>query len=100
MRHRCLFLPCAALVLAATAFAAQPASEAEIESAVEKLLSQMTLAEKLGQMSQQHYNTKSPTNPVDSANAVRNGQVGSFLNPDSAETVNKLQKIAVEESRL
>jgi beta-glucosidase len=100
MRHRCLFLPCAALLFAATAFAAQPASEAEIESAVEKLLSQMTLAEKLGQMSQQHYNTKSPTNPVDSANAVRNGQVGSFLNPDSAETVNKLQKIAVEESRL
>jgi beta-glucosidase len=100
MRHRCLFLPCAALFFAATAFAAQPTTDAEIEIAVEKLLSQMTLAEKLGQMSQQHYNTKSLTNPTDSANAVRRGQVGSFLNPDSTETVNKLQKIAVEESHL
>ena len=100
MRFPRLLLPCAALFLAATAFAAQPATEAELEIAVEKLLSQMTLAEKLGQMSQQHYNTKSATNPTDSAKAVRNGQVGSFLNPDSAATVNKLQKVAVEESRL
>lgn len=100
MRLPCLLLPCAAFLLAVTALRAQPTSEAEIEIAVEKLLSQMTLAEKLGQMSQRHYNTKSLTNPADSASAVRNGQVGSFLNPDSAETVNQLQKIAVEESRL
>ncbi|MBK9989156.1 MAG: beta-glucosidase BglX [Verrucomicrobia bacterium] len=100
MRLPHLLLSCAAFMLAVTVFSAQPATEAEIEIAVGKLLSQMTLAEKLGQMSQQHYDTKSLTNPVSSANAVRNGQVGSFLNPDSAETVNKLQKVAVEESRL
>lgn len=100
MRLRRLLLPCAVLFLAATAFAAQPTTDAEIEIAVEKLLSQMTLAEKLGQMTQRHYNTKSANNPVDSAAAVRTGQVGSFLNPDSVETVNKLQKVAVEESRL
>lgn len=100
MRLCRLLLPCVALLFATATFAAQPMTDAEIEAAVEKLLSEMTLAEKLGQMSQQHYNTKSATNPVDSANAVRNGQVGSFLNPDSTETVNKLQKIAVEESRL
>ncbi|MFT3782038.1 MAG: beta-glucosidase BglX [Nibricoccus sp.] len=75
-------------------------TDEQIEAAVEKLLSQMTVEEKIGQMSQRHYNTKSKTNPADSAEAVRTGQIGSFLNPDSVETVNKLQKVAVEESRL
>ncbi|MFT3867072.1 MAG: beta-glucosidase BglX [Nibricoccus sp.] len=100
MRFRRLLSSCVALFFASAIFAAQPMTDAEIETAVEKLLSQMTLAEKIGQMSQRHYNTKSANNPVDSAAAVRTGQVGSFLNPDSVETVNKLQKIAVEESRL
>ncbi len=100
MSFRCFVLPVVSLVFAVSAFAAAPLTDAEIETAIEKLVSQMTLAEKLGQMSQQHYNTKSATNPTDSANAVRNGQVGSFLNPDSPATVNQLQKVAVEESRL
>ncbi len=91
---------CTTFFLFAAAKAGQPMTGPEIEAAVEKLLSQMTLEEKLGQMSQQHYDTKSPTNEADSAKAVREGRRGSFLNPDSAETVNKLQKIAVEESRL
>ena len=100
MSFRRFLLPVVGLVFAVSAFAAAPMTDAEIETAIEKLVSQMTLAEKLGQMSLQHYNTKSKTNPTDSANAVRNGQVGSFLNPDSPATVNKLQKVAVEESRL
>ncbi len=100
MSFRRFVLPVVGLFFVVNAFAAAPMTEAEIETAIEKLVSQMTLAEKLGQMSQQHYNTKSPTNPTDSANAVRNGLVGSFLNPDSPETVNKLQRVAVEESRL
>ena len=100
MRLRRLFLPCVSLLLAVTAFAVQPATDTEIEAAVEKLLSQMTLAEKLGQMSQRHYALKPATVITAAEEAVRQGQVGSFLNPDTAETVNKLQKIATEESRL
>jgi len=100
MSLRRLLLPCASVLLAASAFAATPASDAEIETAVEKLLSKMTLAEKLGQMSQRHYALKPQTEITISEEAVRQSQVGSFLNPDSAETVNQLQRIAVEESRL
>ena len=98
--HRLLLLPCIGLLLAASAFAAVPSSDAEIETAVEKLLSQMTTAEKLGQMSQRHYALKTQSVITAAEEAVRQGQVGSFLNPNGAETVNRLQRIAVEESRL
>jgi len=100
MRFLCLLMSCATLALAAPAFAATPGSDAEIDNAVEKLLSQMTLAEKIGQMSQRHYALKPASAIAASEEAVRQNQVGSFLNPDSATTVNKLQRIAVEETRL
>ena len=100
MSLRRLLLPCAYLLLAATVFGAPPTTDTEIETSVEKLLSQMTLAEKLGQMSQRHYALKPPSKIAAAEEAIRQSQVGSFLNPDSAETVNKLQRIAVEESRL
>ncbi len=62
----------------------------------EKLLRQMTLEEKIGQMHQ----VSPPANLYEIADLVRNGQIGSVLNVVGAENVNFLQKIAVEESRL
>lgn len=62
---------------------------------VDSLLAQMTLEEKLGQMNQ-----LSPWNYDELAERVRKGEVGSILNYVDAETVNKIQKVAVEESRL
>ncbi|MEH6585153.1 MAG: glycoside hydrolase family 3 N-terminal domain-containing protein [Halioglobus sp.] len=58
------------------------------------LLAQMTLEEKLGQMSQVngggwHLHDE-----------IRNGQIGSVLNEVDVEKVNELQRIAVQESRL
>jgi beta-glucosidase len=100
MTLRRLLLSCASLLFTATVFAASPMSDAEIEAAVEKLLSQMTLAEKLGQMSQRHYALKPASLIAAAEEAVRQSRVGSFLNPDSAATVNKLQRIAIDESRL
>lgn len=73
----------------------EPQADAAIENKVDSLLNQMTLEEKLGQMNQ-----LSPWNFEDLAKRVRKGEVGSILNMVNPEEVNKIQKIAVEESRL
>lgn len=73
---------------------------------VNALLARMTLEEKIGQMNQ--YNGFwDVTGPVpsdgDAANKyehLRNGLVGSMLNVRGVEEVRKVQKIAVEETRL
>ncbi|NDV80022.1 beta-glucosidase BglX [Dysgonomonas sp. 511] len=67
-----------------------------VEQKIDQLISQMTLKEKIGQMNQ----LTGIGMADDMTNAVRNGDVGSILNEIDAVTVNKLQKIAVEESRL
>lgn len=69
--------------------------EAVIENKVDSLLRQMTLEEKLGQMNQ-----LSPWDFEELAARIRKGEVGSILNVVNPEEVNKIQKIAVEESRL
>ena len=73
----------------------EPQPEAAIENKVDSLLSQMTLEEKLGQMNQ-----LSPWDFEELAARIRKGEVGSILNVVNPEEVNKIQKIAVEESRL
>ena len=67
----------------------------ELEHKVEALLSQMTLAEKVGQMVQSGVYWKQDMAPV-----VRAGQIGSILSSHDMEGFNRLQRIAVEESRL
>jgi beta-glucosidase len=64
-----------------------------IESRIDALLAQMTLAEKIGQMWQ-------ISGRIDGAEAlIRGGGVGSFLNV-IGEEARELQRMAVEESRL
>ncbi|MFC1565166.1 glycoside hydrolase family 3 N-terminal domain-containing protein, partial [candidate division KSB1 bacterium] len=58
------------------------------------LLSQMTLEEKAGQMNQ--VSGFNENNEI----LLREGSVGSFLNVFGAESTNRIQKIAVEETRL
>jgi len=65
-----------------------------IEKRVEDLLRKMTLKEKVGQMCQ--YSGL----PERYEEMIKDGKVGSFLNVTGIEIVNKVQKIAVEESRL
>ncbi|MBU0711880.1 beta-glucosidase BglX [bacterium] len=72
----------------------QGISSADIEQKVDVLLSQMTFAEKIGQMTQY-----SGINE-DYEESVRKGQIGSFLNVIGAEETNRIQRVAVEESRL
>ncbi len=68
----------------------------QIDAKVADLLSRMTLEEKCGQLVQ-----LSGVGLADYMTAaVENGAVGSLLNEVDPETVNALQKIAVEKSRL
>jgi beta-glucosidase len=79
--------------------AADPTPEPDtIEQRVVELLERMTLAEKIGQMSQMNAGDSYIHDYL--AEALRAGRVGSVLNEVNVEVVNELQRIAVEESRL
>ncbi len=66
------------------------------EKKIDELLAQMTLEEKIGQMNQ----LQGLGMNVDMQNSIRDGKIGSLLNEINPDTVNALQRIAVEESRL
>ena len=87
------------------AFAQTPkqwANAPDIERRVEALLKQMSLEEKVGQLNQYSYGT--PTGPATGRGAVddsvRRGELGSFLNVTDPVLSNRLQHLAMEESRL
>src|ERR1700722_8877269 len=66
------------------------------------LIADMTLAEKLGQLTMTAAGT-TVTGPViagDSTDAIRAGAIGNLLNLFGAGPVHELQRLAVEESRL
>jgi len=65
-----------------------------LEARIDELLSRMTVAEKIGQMSQVNWDS------TDLHQAVREGRVGSVLNQVDVGEINYLQKLATEESRL
>ncbi|MHC4290302.1 MAG: glycoside hydrolase family 3 N-terminal domain-containing protein [Planctomycetota bacterium] len=69
-----------------------------IESKIDALLEKMTLEEKIGQMSQATGFRLDA--PKDLESEARKGNVGSFLNIAEVELRNKLQKNAIEKSRL
>jgi len=71
-------------------------ADKKVEFRVEKLLSQMTLAEKIGQMNQ----VSAGGEVSQYAEALRKGQIGSILNEVDPVKLNEFQRIAVEESRL
>jgi len=104
---RSLTLPLAACGLAlslvsgpvpASLAAGNPAYEstpqgAKAERFVDHLLGQMTLEEKLGQMSQIALNQPQDVSPDE---RILKGQVGSFLFITDAKEINRLQHLAVE----
>lgn len=79
----------------------------DFDARVEALLSAMTLEEKIGQLTQLNGIGGEPTGNADNMVAdsvlydrIRQGQLGSVLNEISTKTINALQRVAVEESRL
>jgi len=71
--------------------------EQSVEQKIQQLISEMSLEEKVGQMIQVNGN---PHISDHMRHELQSGRVGSVLNVESVETVNELQRIAVEESRL
>lgn len=71
-------------------------------SRIERLISSMTLAEKLGQltMTASNYAVTGPVIAGDSTDAIKAGTIGNLLNMVGAEHVREMQRLAVEESRL
>ena len=71
-------------------------------SRIDRLIADMTLAEKIGQMTMtaSDYAVTGPViTPVSEA-SIRSGAIGNLLNLFGPEHVRRIQKIAVEESRL
>jgi beta-glucosidase len=69
---------------------------------IERLLSSMTLSEKLGQLTMTAcgYAVTGPTIAGDSTAAIKSGAIGNLLNLVGAQDVRDMQRLAVEQSRL
>lgn len=76
--------------------------EAAAERLVDSLLARMTLEEKLGQLAQYRgrWGETGPRVPEGGEEQIRAGAVGSFLGVYGAEYTRRMQRVAVEESRL
>src|SRR4051812_38130738 len=74
------------------------APAADVERRIHELIARMTLAEKLGQMSQSS-DMKSPLSEKDK-DEIRRGRWGSYLNAGTLEDKIEAQRIALRESRL
>ena len=69
-----------------------------VKHRVDDLIERMTLAEKIGQMSQANASEGDPSDSL--GDGLRAGRIGSVLNVADVDVVNELQRIAVSESRL
>jgi beta-glucosidase len=71
-------------------------------SRIETLLAEMTLAEKLGQltMAAAGYAVTGPIIAGDSTQSIRDGAIGNLLNIHGPVPTHEMQRLAVEESRL
>lgn len=76
----------------------------EAEKFADELISKMTLREKIGQMSQFVTSTGVVTGPegekMNIEQLVKAGEVGSILNITTPEEIEKMQRLAVDSSRL
>ena len=101
---RRFILSLVALTAVASLSAAPQSLDKEAVRNANKLIKQMTLREKLGQLEQFITRNGVVTGPegvkCDIDSAVRKGEVGSFLSIRKRDEALRLQKMAVEESRL
>jgi beta-glucosidase len=73
-------------------------TDAQVNQRADALLAQMTLDEKIGQMTQLFFGII--PDQVKPEERIRKGEIGSLLFVTDPATINRLQKIAVEETRL
>ncbi|MFB0515369.1 MAG: glycoside hydrolase family 3 N-terminal domain-containing protein [Candidatus Neomarinimicrobiota bacterium] len=94
-----------ALIFLVTYFRPGPQASEQRDSEarfIDSLLAEMTLQEKLGQLTQYSGERRDGKVPISQEHlkALRRGEVGSFLNVLGADNTHRLQQIAVEETRL
>lgn len=92
-------MACALAASAGSQVASTPASSRGIDQKVSRLLSRMTLAEKLGQLQQLCGSWEGDALPED-FELARQGKLGSTIFIRGAKRTSDLQRAAVEESRL
>lgn len=70
----------------------------QYKNEISKLISKMTLEEKIGQLNLRGTSSRTKSLPEELKDAVRKGNIGAFLNVMNSEYVDELQRIAIEES--
>jgi len=90
------------LLMGCTTATQTSTSDKKIDAKVDSVLKLMTLDEKIGQMVlyTSDWDVTGPTLKSDYIDDIRSGKCGNIFNAHTVEYVRKLQKIAVEESRL
>ena len=92
----CIIILSSPLASFAQATSATPPDEQVVRQRVDALLKEMTLEEKIGQLNQLFQ--FAPSKPVDEA--VAKGQLGSLLFVTNPNEINRLQHIAIENTRM
>ena len=85
-------------ILSMTVNISEVVADESMDKRVNELLAQMSIEEKIGQMRQANAGHGHPPDYL--GDDLRSGKLGAILNIVDVETVNELQRIAVEESRL
>ena len=90
------------LLMGCTTTTKTSTADKKIDAKVDSVLKLMTLDEKIGQMVlyTSDWDVTGPTLKSDYIDDIRSGKCGNIFNAHTVEYVRKLQKIAVEESRL
>ena len=96
------FILIAVFVFASCSGNKEASNSSERDAFIENLITRMTLEEKIGQLTlfSSGYNITGPTMHENYANDIRDGKVGAVFNAYGADYTMKLQKMAVEETRL
>jgi beta-glucosidase len=98
--------PFVALLFFSTAISAQPSTQLlspQTEAKIDSIIKMMTLEEKLGQLNQiggTWYSDKSDRLNEEQTQLLKEGKIGSFLGISGAEETGRIQRIAVEQTRM
>ncbi|MEM1181941.1 MAG: glycoside hydrolase family 3 N-terminal domain-containing protein [Acidobacteriota bacterium] len=98
--RRTAALVIAGLLACAPAALAQSSAEDKIEARIDALIAEMTVEEKVGQMTLRGQSSRTQADPAVLEESVRSGRYGLMLNIMDRDLVDRLQTVATEESRL
>ena len=98
-RIACGFFGAVGLLMAVAGTAQQPTEDA-MEARIDALVARMTLEEKVGQTALRGFSSRSTQSADTMIGEVEAGRVGALLNVMDRDVVDRLQQVAVEQSRM